>query len=260
MLRRRFLIALADARHSIRAILGTTLELLGNVAALFAAPVSAEAELSLGMEAEVTIRPVAPAESEEGLSLTVEPEEVHALDSIPLSCTDGISLGIEAVVYVYNKAEAVLDEGFTILLESQPTAGMRAAAELDEALSIDLEAKAYAPDSVSLSFEDTVSMGVEGAVSNPESCPITAEAEPVELGMGAAPQTRDPCPIPALTEIELSIEAVVTVLPVAAISAELGIGLDSEAELFTEETDWIYPEVTADYLYIRQVCNIVKEE
>ena len=261
MLRRFFMMALADLHDAIRMIFGIGLDLAGRVVSLLAAPVSAEPKITLDMEADVTPRPAAPAEAEEVISLAVVPEDVYALAAAQLHDGEaGIMLGIEADVYVYNKAEAVLEEGPDFGLQGQPQTGVSAAVSTAEDLSIALAAEAHAPDAAPVAFTGNgTQLGLDGLASTPDACPMTAETDPVMLEILAQPRPLPACPVSGLAGVQLGIEAIVTVLPVNAVSAEMEITLDTAAEL-ADKTAWIYPEQTAEYLYIRQVCNVVTDQ
>lgn len=261
MLRRFFMMALADLNHTVRAILNTALGLAGRVASLIAAPVPAESELSIDLTAEAFVRPAAPMVPEAGISAAVEAEQIHTLERAVLPLTrECVILGIEADVYVYNKAEIVMDEGTTLELRSQAAAGICAPASMAEDLAIDLSAQAYTPDSAPLSYSGNVlQLDVQSLPSTPEACPMAAEPEPVELGVEGEIHALDARDLSGIAGVTLGIEAVVTVLPVAAVAAELELALDTAADV-ADKTAWIYPEQTAEYLYIRQVCNVVTDQ
>ena len=244
-----------------RARLEAELDVQGNVVALHAVPVWAETEITLNVEAEAMTRPVAPASAECGITVGVESAEVHVPEAVPAAHTeDGIVLGIEAEVYVFNKAEIGLEEGVTLQLDAQPLAGECVPAELDETVSVDLEAQGAAPDAVPFPHEgNAVQLEIEGIPDTADACPMAAEAKVLELGIDGTLHALDICQMAALFGIELGIEAIVTVLDAAAVTVELEMTMDASAEV-ADKTSWIYPEDTGEYLYIRQVCQVVQEE
>ena len=249
--------SIADIRRSK---LDIELDLQGNVVSLHAVPVSPEAEIALGVEAEVTTRPIVPAAPEAGFTLGVEAEEIYTPEAARLPMEeDGVTLGIEAEVYVYNKAEIRLDDGVEIDMESQAMAGEAAHVDLFEDLSIDLKAEAQAPEAVPLIHEENaVQLAVGGTVSTPDICPVAGDPEPIALGVTGELHALDACLLSALAGIQLDIEAIVTVLPVASIAAELTVELGSEATVDLPDTEWTDPVQTETNLYIRQVSSAVQ--
>ena len=235
------------------------LDMQGNVVAIRVVPVSTETKLDLGIEATVSTRPSVPSTSETEFSVGIEPYTIHTIPAAPVALSEHhINLVIEADVYAYNKAEIVLNDGVDFKMESEPMVGVAAQASLFEDISIEIEAAPQAPVMAPMEYDEgIVEISVESSVDKPDAAYTTVEVEAVEFSEEGVVQAIGTRNVPAKPEIELGVEAVVTVLPVAMVAAELSIDLDNETDVHIPDVEWDMPVRTGTNLYIRQVASAV---
>lgn len=262
MLRRRMLMAaVRDKYCSVRAWIEMALGMQSSVSSMQAAPVAASADIDFGVDAVLSAQPAAAAAAEPNIDLGMIPQRVDVLDPVLFSpVPEGVNIRMEAEVYVYNKADITMDDGPEIDLIPETAIGAAAQVSSNNDVAIDLRAAASAPDVVYLGGVVAAEIGLQSEADALDAACAASSIDPVEFGADAILSAPDALDILADVGFCIGIEVVLSVLPAAPITAEMDIAIDTAAEPFTEETDWIYPEQTSEYLYIRQVSNIVQEQ
>lgn len=199
-----------------------------------------------------------------------ESEPLELWSEAELTETEGVPVGdempfiidVEANLYVWNAA--VVMDAFELFLDvtGNATIGTGVSVEDTSEIAINTSGWMEVPDAASIELVGNIQMDGEGEIISPESSPIDVKADPVELFGEAELLSQDGIPVSGLGDIEIAVEAELSVVDSIDMEADIEISVIGEGILIekSELIEWIYPVQTENYLYIKQVTTVVKEE
>lgn len=239
-----------------------TIDREGMIDTAFADPIEAEAESpELWLEGKPTEIESVPVSGE--MPLIIEGiTEFTATEGVPFKDELSVSINVEADLYVDGILLPETTHELPLDVTGDGAIGTAVPAEGTCLVDADINACMEAPDGISVEAAGVGQVFGEGEILSAESCPLDVEVDLPEMFGEVELLCRNNVAMDGFGEIEIIAEAELSVLNSVDMSADADIYIDSEAALSdkSELTEWIYPVQTENYLYIKQVTTVVKEE